>query len=388
MLGQSDFRELISGRRRGAGAAVLRGVLRTAELPYTAAVGWRNRRFDRGRAVVHRLGVPVISVGNLTLGGTGKTPLVKWLAQRLSNEGLCPAIVSRGYGSNGSAHNDEALELRQSLPDVPHVQNPDRVAAAQRAIAQYGCRVIVLDDGFQHRRLARDLDIVLLDALEPFGYEHVFPRGTLREPVSGLLRADAVCLSRCDAVSPAQRAEIRGRVAQLAPRAAWCECAHAACGLVDASGRLGPLDALEGKRVAAFCAIGNPAGFRHTLEGSGCRIAAWREFPDHHIFDEGDLAALTRLAAGCDAQLVVCTQKDRVKLPQDTIAGRPLRAIAIELQFLAGEEMLVAALTRVTGPIRNQPPALPGVEPKSAHHAPGRGHHWLAADDPPGGAGG
>src|SRR5688572_3973317 len=128
MLGPTDFRELVSGRRRGAGAAALRGVLRAAELPYTAAVGWRNRRYDQGHAAVHRVGVPVISVGNLTLGGTGKTPIVKWLAQWLRIRSLRVAIVSRGYGSNGNLHNDEALELRYSLAEVPHVQNPDRVA--------------------------------------------------------------------------------------------------------------------------------------------------------------------------------------------------------------------------------------------------------------------
>jgi tetraacyldisaccharide 4'-kinase len=347
MLGPTAFRDLVSGRRRGAGASALRGVLRAAEVPYTAAVGWRNRRYDRGHAVVHRADVPVISVGNLTLGGTGKTPMVKWLVQWLQKQGLRVAIVSRGYGSNGDGQNDEALELQHSLGDVPHVQNPDRVAAAERAISQFGSQVVVLDDGFQHRRLARDLDIALLDAFEPFGYDHVFPRGTLREPSKGLERANVVCLSRCDAISAEQRNVVRDRVRQLAPAAAWCECTHAASGLIDRTGRSYELAELAGRRVAAFCGIGNPTGFRHTLAGTGCQIAAWREFPDHHRYCPDDVAELNRLAAGCNADLVVCTHKDLVKLSQELIADRPVLALAIEMRFLAGQELLETSLERV-----------------------------------------
>jgi tetraacyldisaccharide 4'-kinase len=347
MLGPTGFRDLVSGRRRGAGASALRGMLRAAEVPYAAAVDWRNRLYDRGHATVHRAGVPVVSVGNLTLGGTGKTPMVKWLAQRLQKQGLRVAIVSRGYGSNGDAQNDEALELRQALGDVPHVQNPDRVAAAENAISQFGSQVIVLDDGFQHRRLARDLDIVLLDALEPFGYDHVFPRGTLREPSIGLERAHVVCLSRSDAISPRQRNAIRDRVRQLAPGAAWCECTHAASGLIDTTGHLHALAELVGRRVAAFCGIGNPAGFRHTLDGTGCQIVAWREFPDHHAYRPEDLAAVDRAAADSNAEFIVCTHKDLVKLTKEWIADRPVLALAIEMRFLTGQELLETALESV-----------------------------------------
>jgi tetraacyldisaccharide 4'-kinase len=347
MLGPTEFRELVSGRRRGAGAAALRGMLRAAEVPYTVAVDWRNRRYDRGHCVAHRVEAAVVSVGNLTLGGTGKTPMVKWLAQWLTSRGRRVAIVSRGYGANGKTGNDEAIELSRALPKVPHIQDPDRFAAAEQAINQFGSQVIVLDDGFQHRRLARDLDIVLLDALEPFGFEHVFPRGTLREPLAGLERAQVVCLSRADAISANQRGAIQNRVKQLAPAALWCECTHKASSLVDAAGRNQALNALAGKRVAAFCGIGNPAGFRHTLVNTGCQIAAWREFPDHHRFNSTDIAELERMAADCDADAVVCTCKDLVKLPQDSIAGRPLLAVEIEMRFLAGQELLASALERI-----------------------------------------
>ena len=347
MLDGTSFRDLVSGRRRGIGASLTRGLLRLAEVPYASAVRWRNRRYDRTPAAAHRVGVPVVSVGNLTLGGTGKTPLVKWLAHWFAQRGVKLAIVSRGYGTTAGRQNDEALELAQALPGVPHVQDPDRVAAARRAIEQFAGQLIVLDDGFQHRRLARDLDIVLVDATEPFGFEHVFPRGTLREPLDGLARAEVVCLSRADLLDPAGRERIRHRVAELAPRAAWCEAAHVPCELRNATGNAEPLSALAGRRVAAFCGIGNPAAFRHSLATAGCQIVSWREFPDHHPYAAADRAELESDIADSECELAVCTQKDLVKLPVDELAGRPLWALAIEIQILAGSEELEAALQRV-----------------------------------------
>ena len=205
----SRLHDLLSGRRRGLGAALLRGGLRLAETPYAWAMRWRNHRYDSGAATVHRLDVPVISVGNLTTGGTGKTPLVFWLAQWFRDRAIPVAVVSRGYrapqaarAATATSENDEARELAARLPDVPHLQNPDRVAAARQAIRQFQCRAIILDDAFQHRRIGRDLDIVLLDALEPLGFGHVLPRGLLREPVEGLRRADLVALSRADVLEP------------------------------------------------------------------------------------------------------------------------------------------------------------------------------------------
>lgn len=344
MLSPSTFRNLVSGRRRGIVATLLRGLLRGAEEPYRWAVSYRNRRFDRGHATVHRVGVPVISVGNLTLGGTGKTPMVRWLASHLAGHGLRIALVSRGYGAADGSLNDEARELALDLPDVPHAQNRDRVLAARQVIEQHAPEVIVLDDGFQHRRLGRDLDIVLLDALEPFGFEHVFPRGTLREPLAGLARAAVVCLSRADVLPAAEREVIRHRVAQLAPRALWCELAHAPSRLINSSGATRSLAELAGRRVAAFCAIGNPAGFRHTLANTGAEIVAWNEFPDHHTFSSDELAAIGNMAAASRAEVILCTQKDLVKASKPDLQAIPLWAVAIEMQFLAGREALTSSL--------------------------------------------
>jgi tetraacyldisaccharide 4'-kinase len=347
MLRPSEFRDLISGRRKGLLAALARGVLRVAEVPYTIAVTVRNWRYDRGAADVQRVDVPIITVGNLTLGGTGKTPMVKWLAQRFQTAGLRVAIVSRGYGAAEGKHNDEALELAQALRNVPHIQNRDRVAAARQAIREFNAQLILLDDGYQHRRLGRDLDIVLLDALEPFGFEHVFPRGTLREPLAGLTRAQVVCLSRADAISQDDRDAIRKRVAQIAPKAAWCEAAHAASKITNSRGESQPLDYLARHRVAAFCGIGNPAGFRHTLSAAGCEPVAWSEFPDHHAFTAADQSELIAMAENSKADMIVCTQKDLVKLPQQDLGGVPLWAVAIEMKFLRGQEALEQKLEDV-----------------------------------------
>jgi tetraacyldisaccharide 4'-kinase len=305
---------------------------------------WRNRRFDRNPASVRRVSVPVINVGNLTLGGTGKTPLVKWLARWFLAQGRQPAIVSRGYGALRGHSNDEARELRQALPDVPHVQNADRVAAAEVAIEYHGCDVILLDDGFQHRRLARDLDVVLLDALEPFGSDHVFPRGTLREPVDGLRRAHVVCLSRADAISEEERQRVRARALELAPSALWCEVSHAPSRLIGANGQSDALRELQGRRIAAFCGIGNPAGFRHTLEAMGGNVVAWREFADHYSYQQTDIDSLTEWAAKSQADTVVCTHKDIVKIRASTLGNKPLWAVEIEIAFHTGEDALVAAL--------------------------------------------
>ncbi|MGA2255205.1 MAG: tetraacyldisaccharide 4'-kinase [Thermoguttaceae bacterium] len=349
------FRDLVSGRRRGAMAAALRGILAVAEVPYSWAVRWRNNRYQSGARTVYRVDVPVVSVGNLTLGGTGKTPMVEWIVRRLRGQGKSVGIISRGYGAQ-SGPNDEARELAWKLPGVPHVQNPDRVAAARQAIHEFGCQVLVLDDAFQHRRIARDLDIVLLDALEPLGYEHVFPRGTLREPVEGLARADVVALSRADLLTAEQRGTICDRVAMLSPKAVWVEVVHAPLALVTAEQGMGkadkaptlregdtpaiqqPLEMLRGRRLLAFCGLGNPAGFRHTLDVCGYDVVGFHEFPDHHAYVPGDLNALAASARQTEAEAMICTQKDLVKIGVDRLADRPLWAVRIGIDFLAGRE--------------------------------------------------
>ncbi len=173
--------------------------LRFAAIPYGAVVALRNRGFDRRWLEIEQAGVPVVSVGNLTVGGTGKTPMVEWVARWYRRRGQRVAILSRGYRQVHGL-NDEGRVLEENLPDVPHLQDRDRVRSARIAVEELEAEILVLDDGFQHRRLARDLDLVLIDALEPFGLGHLLPRGLLREPLRSLRRTDMVVLSRADLV--------------------------------------------------------------------------------------------------------------------------------------------------------------------------------------------
>jgi tetraacyldisaccharide 4'-kinase len=270
--------------------------------------------------------------------------MVEWLARWFRGRRVRVTLISRGFGAERGGVNDEALELEERLPDVPHVQDRDRVAAAHLAIEEFECQLVVLDDAFQHRRIARDLDIVLIDALEPFGFGHVFPRGTLREPVDGLARANVVALSRADLLAEAERRRILDEVRCYAPAVSCIEVTHAPRRLVGADGLEQSLDTLRGMRVAAFCGIGNPAGFRRTLEACGASIIAFREFADHYAYDRHDLDGLSSWAAQLNVAAIVCTAKDLVKLRVARLGRLPLWAVAIELKILAGQDQLVALL--------------------------------------------
>lgn len=340
MIDPAGYLELVSGRRRGVGAALARGGLSLAALGYRAGVAWRNRSFDRGGRSIARAEVPVVSVGNLTLGGTGKTPCVAWLARWWRQRQVRVTILSRGYGAGDAGANDEALELEDLLPDVPHLQDPDRAAMARLAVEEFESQLLLLDDGFQHRQLARDLDLVLLDALNPWGFGRVFPRGLLREPVAGLARADVVGLTRADLVSPQARSEIRGQALRHNPRAIWLELSHRPRGLRNAGGVGAPLERLAAQRVAAFCGLGNPEGFRRTLAEAGFDLAALRPFPDHHRYRREDLTELGRWASELGVAALVTTHKDLVKIEVDELAGCPLWALAVELEFLSGQAEL------------------------------------------------
>ncbi|QDU31225.1 Tetraacyldisaccharide 4'-kinase [Anatilimnocola aggregata] len=339
-LTAASFRAIVSGQQRGLLAGTLRSLLSAAEPLYGAVVAQKNRRFDSGALQATKVDAPVISVGNLTVGGTGKTPLVVWLAKWFRQQGRDVTLISRGYGKR-QGPNDEALEIAASLPAVPQIQNPDRIAAAREALRNSRAAVLILDDAFQHRRLARNLDIVLLDALEPFGYGHLLPRGLLREPIASLQRAQVIALSRAGAISTERRAEIRAIVAQHAPQADWLELTHAPVALIDHSGREETLTDWREKPLAAFAGIGNPAGFQFTLAQCGLQIAAWKEFADHQAYGPAEQQALANwLNAHGSLAGVICTHKDLVKLPVNSIGKLPLRALKIALQITSGQDRL------------------------------------------------
>jgi tetraacyldisaccharide 4'-kinase len=348
---RTSYLDLIRGKRAGLSASFVRSVLWIAAWAYGGVVRLRNLGFDRGWLKVHRALVPVVSVGNLTLGGTGKTPMVEWVARWFRQRGARVAILSRGYGQAGGL-NDEGRVLEENLPDVPHLQGPDRVALARIAVDEIEAELIVLDDGFQHRRLARDVDFVLIDALEPFGMEHLFPRGLLREPIRSLTRASVVVLSRADLITPAERAAIRSAAERAAGPLQWVEARHAPICLVDDEGKTSTLDQFSDMAVAAFCGIGNPEGFRRTVAPLCRKLLDLRIFPDHHNYSASDVRGLERWAEGLGADLVLTTQKDLVKLRASVLGLAPLRALRIGLEVTEGGAILDDVLARLVGDAR------------------------------------
>ena len=320
--------------------------LRIASGPYALAVRARNAMFDRGWKTIHRVGVPVVSVGNLSLGGTGKTPCVEYVARFYRELGVQVAILSRGYGSE-AGRNDEAMVLEENLADVPHLQGADRAALAATAIEELEAELLVLDDGFQHRRLHRDLDLVLIDATWPATRDWIFPRGTLREPLSSLKRASVVMLTRCDQASGVD--ELQAALTARFPGVPVVLTEHRPVGLLRGDAEES-VDRLRGQRVAGFCGLGNPAGFRRTLEALGASVVDFRAYPDHHPYSGADVSELNAWAERLtDGTLVLTTQKDMVKIRLADLGGKPLFALKIGLGFRSGEEDFARRLRAVSG---------------------------------------
>jgi tetraacyldisaccharide 4'-kinase len=348
------FLRLIRGQSRGLAASLARLGLGFGSGVYRVAVSARNGAYDRGWKTVHRASVPVISVGNITLGGTGKTPMVEWLARWYRRRGVRVALVSRGYGHAGGI-NDEGLVLEENLPDVPHLQDPDRVRLAAIAVEELETELIILDDGFQHRRLGRDVDLVMLDALDPFGLGRLFPRGLLREPLGSLRRASAIVLSRADLIEKSDRTAIRQTIQALRSSVPLIDARHAPLDLIDGDGQSESLKALSGRSIAAFCGIGNPEGFRRTLEPLCGRIAEFRIFPDHHRYTAEDVASLASWARASGANLALTTQKDLVKLRTASLGPVKLWALRIGLEITDGLEALEELLRPLVRTTRSGP---------------------------------
>ncbi|MCA9073908.1 MAG: tetraacyldisaccharide 4'-kinase [Planctomycetaceae bacterium] len=338
-MNERAYLDVISGRRRGVIAGVMRVGLALLTPFYRMAVITRYWLFDTGLKTTHSVDVPVISIGNITTGGTGKTPVVAWVTQWLTSQGKQPGIVSRGYRSLDDAGNDELRVLEQLCPGVPHVQSHDRLMAARKAIASHDVDVIVLDDGFQHRRLHRDLDIVLVDATNPWGYGHLLPRGLLREPHSALCRADIIVLTRVDHVDEDSLKRVRQQASQLTV-APLAEVGFRPTGMLSLSGKTVSLEALMGENVFAFCGIGNPEGFRRTLSDAGIMVAddAMVTFADHHHYTEAEFVSLAEQAKSQRVTALVTTQKDLVKLDPSWETSLPVWALTIGAEIVAGRE--------------------------------------------------
>ena len=319
-----------------------------ASFLYRAGVGLRNLLYDTGALRTQKATCRVISVGNIMIGGTGKTPMVIMLARMLKECGWRPAVLSRGYGGKRKEEvgivsdgrrilmdpheaGDEPVLIARSIPAVPVIVATDRVRAGRVAVERYGTDVLVLDDGFQHRRLARDIDIVLLDGVQPFGNGFLLPRGGLREPRSGLRRADVVILTaagRSD--DPVLGRYYSGPVftARRRPVGLVRGRAHETC----------TTDCLSGKRVCAFSGIAHPRSFRDTLVPLCGAITSFLPFPDHHIYTAADIDYIRKAFGDSGAEVLVTTEKDGMKLRRfgDFFEGIYLLRIEMEIMDQQG----------------------------------------------------
>lgn len=288
---------------------------------YLGELNRRNRNFDAGKGVT-TLDIPIISIGNLSVGGTGKTPLVEHIARTLAAAGARPAIAMRGYrAANGIS--DEAREYQLALPDVPTLVNADRIAAirneqrarAARSAPRLTC--IILDDGFQHRKLARDLDIVLIDATRSPFNDHPLPRGWLREPVESLRRAHAIIITRAD-LAPDAAATMAQQVSSVAPGIPIATVAYEWSALDithNTDNRAEPLTWLTGKRLLACAAIGNPDAFLSQITThAGAAPAHAILLRDHDRYAPRTIDSIIAAALASNADAIITTRKDWAKL--------------------------------------------------------------------------
>ncbi len=331
----------IRGDATGPGPTALRWALTPFSWLFGTATEIRRSLYQSGVFTVHRVPCPVISVGNLTVGGTGKTPLVEWVVRETRKLGKQAAVLSRGYGASAKGVPDELAALSESLQQLAYVSDPDRVRGALEAIERHRAEVLVLDDGFQHHRLARDLDIVAVDATLPFGGGYCLPRGMLREPVRALRRSDVVVLTRADQVEANTLGRLARRLHRAAPKAVLATADHRPqCVRSLVSGEVFPPSSLEGRRVYAASGIGNPRAFEATLKSLGAYLAGAARFVDHHDYRPEEIEALRRAADAAGANTLVTTAKDAVKWPAPSGPGPEPVALEVRMTFRTGEEQV------------------------------------------------
>ncbi len=374
---QQTYRKLISGQSNGFGACLLRLLLRILAIGYSFAVRLRNFLYSKGLIKAHKVDAIVFCIGNITVGGTGKTPLVVWLCNLIAHN-YKYAILTRGYKATQNSKLktknciDEPAMLAESCPEAEVIVNPDRVAGATEAIDKYAAKVLVMDDGFQHRRLARDLNIIAIDATQPFGYGKLLPAGLLREPVSSLQRADAVVMTRCDQVTETQISKLEQILRAVNPDIVIAKSTHAAVSvnyqdvsvipakaeiqkdskkMGSCSRRNDNVEQLKDKKIFAFCGIGNPDAFLNTIKNIGAELTGSTIFDDHCHYTEACLTEIAERAKELGADLILTTQKDWTKviskLESCNWASQsypPFSYLAIQIKFMAGEDKLTALI--------------------------------------------
>jgi tetraacyldisaccharide 4'-kinase len=359
--------DVISERRQGHRAALVRSALYLLSQLFGLIV--RTRRFLYNMRILRdsTLGVQVIAVGNLTVGGTGKTPVVEKFARELQDQGRRVAILSRGYRSkppplgkrlmnqllfrqdrtpprvvsdgkslllDSEAAGDEPYMLASNLKDVVVLVDKDRVKSGRYAIDKFGCDTLLLDDGFQYWRLrGRRRDIVLVDCQQPFGNEQLLPRGTLREPPVHLARANTIFLTKSDGNTSA----LRRRITQLNPSAGIIECVHNPVYFEDVfTAERFDLDFLNGRRVASLSGIAQPESFENSLVSLGGELVYSKRFADHHRFSQQEVLNAINRSKKRQAELIITTQKDAVRFPKLDRRDLPIFFMRVEIKILRG----------------------------------------------------
>ena len=360
--------EVIFGERRGKKAALLRGVLFGLSKIFLIIVKGRRWLYEARIIRDHPLGVQVITVGNLTVGGTGKTPVVEKFARVLTDQGRKVAILSRGYRSkpppltqrwknkllfqeevipprvvsdgkslllNSEDAGDEPYMLASNLKDVVVLTDKDRVKSGRYAIEQFGCDTLLLDDGFQYWKLAgRRRDIVLVDAQKPFGNEHLLPRGTLREPPEHIRRADTIFITKSDG----ETAGLRARIRKHNPSAGIIECVHWPLFFEDVFNpeQREQIGWLKGKKVATLSGIAQPESFEQSLLQQGAELVYTKRFADHHRFNQQEILNTINRAKKRRADVILTTQKDAVRFPKIDRRDLPIFYMRVEIKILSG----------------------------------------------------
>lgn len=375
--------DVIFGRAKGFRASMVRALMMGLSIVFRGLVQLRIALFRKGWKSQQYLGTQVVSIGNLTVGGTGKTPVVELLAKSLRDRGRKVAILSRGYKSKrlevrqkwkdkngqdlpsdkmpkvvstGSAllldskyAGDEPFMLARNLDGVAVIVDKDRVKGARFAVGQLGAETLILDDGMQNFGLAHSIDVVLVDSRSPFGTEALLPRGTLREPPKNLRRAGFILITKCDGSS---NAELITRIRKYNPTADIIECAHAPKYLEDLHTReQKPLDFLEGKWTGAISAIAVPESFERSLEKLGAKVEISRRFSDHHRFNRRNVDDFMQRCVERDMEIIVTTEKDAVRFPKPTEINVPIYFLRIEVQILSGQDSWDKLVNLLCNPI-------------------------------------
>lgn len=367
--------ELVHGGKSGILATLLLGMLHLFSIVYGIGVKCRLAMYKYGISRRHKLNCRVISLGNITVGGTGKTPTAQQLASIIRDMGYRVVILNRGYRAGWKGQvglvsdgrkiymtvneaGDEAYLLAKNLPGVPVVIGKDRAVTGKYAVEQLKADVVILDDGFQHWKLVRDLDIVLIDTLNVFGNNFLLPRGTLREPLTNLKRANAYLLTKVDQSTDSARDTIRAVLSKYNHTAPVVESTHSPkcffeiedwykrglrCSRID-------LDTVKGRKVLAFSAIGNPSSFEQTITDVGAGSIESVRYPDHHNYSMAEMQSIMQKAVDSGACALITTEKDAVKIPAEFIhSDRPLPVyiLSIELSFTDGFDGLMDIITKV-----------------------------------------